>query len=536
MKVCPECESRYEADVELCPNDGAELVDAALPANPEMQEVQPVAAHEATSMIDLEALEHARREQMLARGEDPDAPPSELGEEDEPGADAEEISADPEATGVIDTDLYRRIRRGEEPAPVSAIAETSMVDGEVSAPSEHAVAAIEDESSIAGVHVRPSEEIGAEDSEYEPDATNDDENIEPSEAEASRFDAAPADELSEMGQAVPDTYYDEHRYEDERYVDPNEIEERLQQARFARSEYTGEYTGTHAEETTRAVEGYALDSGAKPARWMLPLVGLVLVCGLVGSAWAWAQSEVVTITTLPPGANVWMDNEHLGKSPLQKRMWLGKHKLTLHLPEHVKFEDLIDVTRGGLRFEQRLEKMDEQAAQADESTPGDVPAAEVQSADSFVQIIEVLLAANDLDKAFATTKRMLKQFPTDRRGDALLDRVIELRVEETATARSLAAIPPPKKVSRPKDDGKAICAKALELYEIGDLEIAKQKLQKCVQLRPQHAKAHRTLGRIFESEKNLSKVRYHLQRYLDVGGDDVDGRVEAWLKSHPRRK
>ena len=531
MKVCPECESSYEADVALCPNDGAELVEAALPANPEMQEVQPVAAHEATSMIDLEALEHARREQMLARGEDPDAPPAEEVEE----AEEEEIRADPEATGVIDTDLYRRIRRGEDPAPVSALAEPSVIENEAADYSELSVSPSVDEGSAIYADIRQTEELETDDSVGDYDVTHDDGDAhEP--ADDSLLAPVRADELSGVGKPAPDAHYDENRYEDERYADPNEIDARLEQARFARSEYTGEYSTVHEVEATRPVTGYALEANATPAKWAVPLLLVVLAVGSVGGAWAWAQSEVVTITTLPPGANVWMDNEHLGKSPLQKRMWLGKHKLTLHHPEHIKFEDLIDVPRGGLRFEQRLDKMDEEGTQADTAVIHEEAGNESQSADAFVQIIEELLAANDLDAAFLTTKRMLKQFPADRRGDALLDRVIEMRVEETAMRRSQAAIPEPKKPARPKENGKAICANALELYEIGDLEFAKQKLQRCVQLVPQHAKAHRTLGRIFESEKNVPKVRYHLQRYLDVGGDDVDGRVQAWLKSHPRGK
>lgn len=537
MKVCPECESSYEADVEICPDDGAELIEAALPANPEMQAVQPVAAHEATSMIDLEALEHARREQMLARGEDPDAPPADDADED--SDDLDEIESDPEATGIINTDLYRRIRRGEQPAPVSALGEPIVVENEKSAASQLFGSPAADEVSAARVDIRPTEEIAIADRASDYDVTHDDGNAEPH-PEESLLAPMPGDERSEMGDAVPDLYYDENRYEEERYVDPNEIDERLEQARLARSEYTGEYSGeysgVHREEATRPMEGYALDEGVKPTKWVTPFLGLALVIGLVGSVWAWAQSEVVTITTLPPGANVWMDNEHLGKSPLQKRMWLGKHKLTLHLPEHIKFEDLIEVPKGGLRFEQRLEKMADPSAQPDASESDESVGTPAQSADAFVQIIEDLLTANDLDAAFLTTKRMLKEFPEDRRGDVLLDRVIELRVEETATQRSLAAMPAPKKPSRPKENGKAICANALELYEVGDLELAKQNLQKCVQLVPQHAKAHRTLGRIFESEKNVPKVRYHLQRYLDVGGDDVDGRVQAWLNSHPSRK
>ena len=32
----------------------------------------------------------------------------------------------------------------------------------------------------------------------------------------------------------------------------------------------------------------------------------------------------------------------------------------------------------------------------------------------------------------------------------------------------------------------------------------------------------------------VDKVRYHLQRYLDLGGADGDFKVREWLKTHPK--
>ena len=55
-----------------------------------------------------------------------------------------------------------------------------------------------------------------------------------------------------------------------------------------------------------------------------------------------------------------------------------------------------------------------------------------------------------------------------------------------------------------------------------------------MKLDPDNAEPHRTLGRIFNREEQVDKVRYHLQRYLNLGGADGDFKVREWLKSHPK--
>ena len=68
MKVCPVCKTSYEDDAETCDNDGETLLDASdealLPDNPELRDVIQVRPDEATSMIDLEAMEDKIRERM----------------------------------------------------------------------------------------------------------------------------------------------------------------------------------------------------------------------------------------------------------------------------------------------------------------------------------------------------------------------------------------------------------------------------------------------------------------------------------------
>jgi hypothetical protein len=72
------------------------------------------------------------------------------------------------------------------------------------------------------------------------------------------------------------------------------------------------------------------------------------------------------------------------------------------------------------------------------------------------------------------------------------------------------------------------------LYEKNQLGPAKEKLYASLKLDPDNAEPHRTLGRIFNREDQVDKVRYHLQRYLDLGGADGDFKVREWLKAHPK--
>ena len=52
----------------------------------------------------------------------------------------------------------------------------------------------------------------------------------------------------------------------------------------------------------------------------------------------------------------------------------------------------------------------------------------------------------------------------------------------------------------------------------------------------QYPEPHRWLGRIFNRSSESEKVRYHLDRYLQLGGQDGDFKVREWLKAHPPPK
>lgn len=432
MKVCPECDESYDEDVTTCPNDGAELVDAALPKNPSLREVLPVNPSEATSVIDLEAIEQARRERMIARGEDPDAP------EPEPEPEPEH-EHDPDATGTIDLERLEKKRKPK---------------GEAEAP--------------------PTEE-----------------------------DVAEPEPASESAEEIPS--------------------DRTVVTRGARKS-EGVKTEDKKESKSRppllvaAVLGGALVLAAGLA------VGLVVAFG------AW-NGAVLTVTTVPPGATVLLDGKEVGRAPLQKRVKVGSHAIELVLDGYEPFQEVVEVPSEGLPFMQPLRAL---AKPEPEPEPEVVkePSADVEA---LVKEIESLIEAGELDGAFEKVKELLKLFPDDARGDQLLDRVVEARMKA-------AGEPSSRRRPRRDDDGRPrkerardACDEGERLLAAGSVPEAKVKLQTCLQLDPKSSRPHRSLARIYQREDNEDRTRYHLQRYLALGGKDPDYKVRRWLEDHPAR-
>jgi hypothetical protein len=43
------------------------------------------------------------------------------------------------------------------------------------------------------------------------------------------------------------------------------------------------------------------------------------------------------------------------------------------------------------------------------------------------------------------------------------------------------------------------------------------------------------LAKVWNRDGNVDKVRYHLERYLALGGADGDFKVREWLKIHKKK-
>lgn len=462
MKVCPSCRQNYDDDVEVCPDDGTELIPAPedLPENPELREVQQVSPDEHTAMIDVDAIEAERARRGIEK-------PAPAEPEPEPEPD------DPDATGTVNIDALRKAR--SEPG-----ADTS-------------------------------------------DAT----------AEGSALDEAP-----EMTQEVPAPTFDKA-----------EATQITRQRPRSGGKKPSKKSGSK--------------DGGKRALVLAAILGgsLLIAAGLVGGAFYFfgaGKRAVLTVTSVPPGATVLLDGDKIGEAPLQEKVKVGNHVLELKLAGFLDFKEVVDVPVEGLPFLQPLEadpryvaptdagpaqedagapagKADAGAAKAPVAAGGadaGAKAAPRESADELIARFERLLSEKDFDAAFDALKDFVRAWPDDKRGDGLFDKLAEARM---------------KGASRPSTGRRGVSSKsktqrAREAYTEGELAYrdrnlkeAKAKFQNAIQLDPRFARPHRAIARIYQKDDNVARARYHLERYLGLGGKDPDYRVRRWLEEHPRK-
>ena len=97
--------------------------------------------------------------------------------------------------------------------------------------------------------------------------------------------------------------------------------------------------------------------------------------------------------------------------------------------------------------------------------------------------------------------------------------------------RGARKMPEQRRSARTAVRARGLAEEGRRLYDKGQLAPRRDKLYASLKLDPENPEPHRTLGRIFNREDDVDKVRYHLQRYLDLGGADGDFKVREWLKS-----
>lgn len=445
VKVCPECKSSFDDDVEVCPNDDVELVEApdALPENPALREVVEVSPSERTSMIDLEAIEAKRKERPAEQiEEEPDA------ESTPPPADA---PPDPEATGSMDVVAYRKKKRRE----ARAAAAEEAAEGR------------------------------------EPTATK---------RERSGRDPAPADRTSK-DQRRPRT---QHAYE------ATDREDRTLVAA--------------PEEDEEVVERRERRRAALSP--VLAALGVLVLCaGLGGGVYFIARSSaVLTVTSVPPGAVVRIDAKEVGTAPVQKRVAVGNHTIELDLQGYEPFKEVVEVPSDGVAFLQPLRVA---------PPPAPPPPTPAQIADEIAAAAERLVAQGDHDAAFAKIKELVKAMPDDPRADRLFQKLDAARKVKALQAEKDRRDKGARTAGGKRAEARVAFQEGERLYAADRLDEAKEKYFEAVRLDPAYAEPHRALGRIFNRENVAAKVRYHLGRYLALGGADPDFKVREWLKQNP---
>jgi hypothetical protein len=456
MKVCPVCKTTYDDDAEHCDDDGELLIDAdqeSLSENPELRDVLQVSPDEATSMIDLEAMEDKIRERVEAK----------RAADQERAAQAMKAAErlDPDVTGTIDLEALEKQRRRDKTSP-------GLVPDSPEREKHEPTLITRDDRKAAGKGSTTVKKLSTNDS--------------------------PRDQKKILTIAL-------------------------------------------------LVVGVLLSVGAA-----------------VGVSFYFLRGEPLTVISVPPGASVILDGKALGTSPLSARATEGSHTIELSLDGYEPFKDVIDVPKGGTSFREPLK-----ALPAGASPPK--PAADTVPADDDAETarVKALIAAGDFEGALGAIKAIIAASPDDPRGDALLSALTDAKTrpapDKPATGspkdgkspdKPPSEKPPsgerkPKEPKEPKDkpvvdrpvsaDKVASARGAYEdgerAYQGGRLDDAKLRFKESIQLDPRFYLPHRSVARIYEREGNIKQARYHLQRYLDLGGPDADMKVKRWLESHP---
>jgi hypothetical protein len=273
---------------------------------------------------------------------------------------------------------------------------------------------------------------------------------------------------------------------------------------------------------TRATQMRAKPKKRLSASQVTFLVMLALVAAIVGVIVVARSTAVLTVTTVPPGAAVTLDGQAIGTSPVQKRVRTGSHSVELALDNYEPYKEVVDVPAEGLPFLQPLQK---------KPPPPPPPPSPAQIASDMARAAQQLFDQGDVDGAQKKLAEALSLFAGCTECSALkakVDDFISKRDSDKAKSDAQGA-----RADRLRN-ARVLAEEGRRLYEGNQLGAAKDKLYASLKLDPENPEPHRTLGRIFNREDDVDKVRYHLQRYLDLGGADGDFKVREWLKSHPK--
>lgn len=252
------------------------------------------------------------------------------------------------------------------------------------------------------------------------------------------------------------------------------------------------------------------------------VVAIVVVAVIVGVFFAARATGVLTVTTVPLGAAVTLDGEPIGTSPIQKRVRTGSHMVELTLDGFEPFREVVNVPSEGLAFLQPLKAL---------PPPPPPPPTAAEIATDLAAQVKRLFDAGDLDGAAARVAELEALVPDHQPSR-------ELRAAIRAALARRAQLAAQQKLSAAAEArvirARQLADEGLRLYGAGKLGPARTALYESLKLDPKSPDPHRTLAKIFNREDDVEKVRYHLERFLALGGNDGDFKVREWLKAHPK--
>ncbi|MBI1947383.1 MAG: PEGA domain-containing protein [Deltaproteobacteria bacterium] len=474
MKICPDCQERYADDVDVCQNDGEELVDLPeeLSGNPALPQPQSASPTDRTSMLDLEALE-AKRAARQQQKEAEAAAEEEAGADDETPPPVEPLERDAEATGTLQ---QKNARKRREASRVAAAPREPTRRGEATSDS--------------------GGDVGDADA---PEPARAEEPTGQTRARSTRTGLSRTGLSRANTNVGGGTRTGARRPERTRHGDEEEAPSAATRQRPVRDGASGGSRGVRVAALT-----------------------VIALCLVVGGIIAVARNTaVLTVTTVPPGATVKLDGELLGISPIQKRLRTGSHLVELELDGFLPFKEVVDLPAGGLPYLQPLQKR---------PPPPPPPPTPAQIAADLAAHAKQLLDNGDLDAAKERADEAAKLDPTQAAVTEIGAAVAAALKKRDADRAAAAANAGREQQLR---QARVLLAEGRQLYEKGRLGDAKGKLYQSLQHDAHNPEPHRVLSRIFNREDQVDKVRYHLQRYLELGGQDADFKVREWLKEHP---
>jgi hypothetical protein len=237
---------------------------------------------------------------------------------------------------------------------------------------------------------------------------------------------------------------------------------------------------------------------------------------------AMRATGVLTINTVPHGATVTLDGEPVGASPLQKRVRTGSHVIELALEGFEPFREVVDVPSAGLSFLQPLKAL---------PPPPPPPPTNAEIAADLAGQAKRLFDAGDLEGAIAKVDEIERLVP-DHAPSATVRQAVRAAqaAREDARRRDAAAAARDAGLARARQKAE----EGRRLYEAGKVGPARTLLYESLKIDARNPEPHRTLAKIFNRDGDLEKVRYHLERFLELGGNDADFKVREWLKAHPK--
>jgi hypothetical protein len=252
-------------------------------------------------------------------------------------------------------------------------------------------------------------------------------------------------------------------------------------------------------------------------------VVLIGVVGLIVAVFVAVRATgVLTVTSVPLGAAVTVDGAVIGTSPLQKRVRTGSHVVELALAGYEPFREVVDVPSAGLSFLQPLKAL---------PPPPPPPPTAFEIATDIAAQAKRLFDAGDLDGAMSRVveieKLVTDHGPSRELRDAVKGAIAKREADAAASQANAATQARFARARQLNDEG-------LKLYNAGKLGPARTALYDSLKLDAKNPDPHRTLAKIFNREDEVDKVRYHLTRFLELGGNDGDFKVREWLKAHAK--